>query len=56
MADPDGVGGGQIGPDLDSVAEITYTLANSAAEFKTPGELHHRHQVGHQPVSWRRVL
>jgi hypothetical protein len=36
MADPDGVGGGQIGPDLDSVAEITYTLANSAAEFKTP--------------------
>src|ERR1019366_3898615 len=35
MADPDGVGGGQIGPDLDSVAEVTYTLANSAAEFKS---------------------
>ena len=38
MADPDGVGGGQISPALDSIAEITYTLANSAAEFKTPVE------------------
>ncbi len=36
MADPVGVGGGQIGPDLDSVAEINYILANSPAEFKTP--------------------
>jgi hypothetical protein len=38
MADPDGVGGGQISPALDSIAEITYTLANSPAEFKTPVE------------------
>jgi len=36
MADPVGVGGGQIGPDIDAVAGITYTLANSPAEFKTP--------------------
>ena len=36
MADPDGVGGGQIAPDLDSVSEINYTLANAPAEFKTP--------------------
>ena len=36
MADPDGVGGGQIGPDLDSVAEINYILANAPAEFRSP--------------------
>ena len=36
MADPDGVGGGPIAPDLDSVAEISYILANAPAEFKSP--------------------
>ena len=36
MADPDGVGGGQIGPDLDGVAEINYILANAPAEFRSP--------------------
>jgi hypothetical protein len=36
MADPDGVGGGQIGPGLDAVAEINYVLANSPAEFRSP--------------------
>jgi hypothetical protein len=36
MADPDGVGGGPIAPDIDSVAEISYILANAPAEFKSP--------------------
>lgn len=36
MADPDGVGGGPIAPDLDSIAEISYILANAPAEFKSP--------------------
>jgi hypothetical protein len=36
MADPDGVGGGQISPDLDSIAEVNYILANAPAEFKSP--------------------
>ena len=36
MADPNGVGGGQISPDMDSIAEINYILANAPAEFKSP--------------------
>src|SRR3984893_16039238 len=36
MADRDGVGGGPIAPDIDSVAEISYILANAPAEFKSP--------------------
>jgi hypothetical protein len=36
MADPNGVGGGQISPDMDAIAEINYILANSPAEFKSP--------------------
>ncbi len=36
MADPDGVGGGPIAPDLDSIAEISYILSNAPAEFKSP--------------------
>ena len=36
MSDPTGVGGGQIAPDLDSVAQISYTLADAPAEFKSP--------------------
>jgi hypothetical protein len=36
MADPDGVGGGQISPDLDSIAEVNFILANAPAEFKSP--------------------
>jgi hypothetical protein len=36
MADPVGIGGGQIGPDIDAVAQISYILANSPAEFKSP--------------------
>ena len=35
MADPNGVGGGQISPDMDAIAEINYILANSPAEFKS---------------------
>jgi hypothetical protein len=36
MADPDGVGGGQISPDMDSIAEVNYILVDAPAEFKTP--------------------
>ncbi len=36
MADPDGVGGGQISPDIDSIAEINYILVDAPAEFKSP--------------------
>ena len=36
MSDPTGVGGGPIAPDLDSVAQISFILANSPAEFKSP--------------------
>ena len=36
MADPDGVGGGQISPDMDSIAEVNYILVNAPAEFKSP--------------------
>ena len=36
MADPNGVGGGQISPDMDAIAEINYILANAQAEFKSP--------------------
>lgn len=36
MADPTGVGGGPIAPDLESVAEINYILADAPAEFKSP--------------------
>ena len=36
MADPDGVGGGQISPDMDSIAEVNYILVDSPAEFKSP--------------------
>jgi hypothetical protein len=39
MADPDGVGGGQISPDIDTIAEINYTIVDSPAEFKGPGNL-----------------
>jgi hypothetical protein len=36
MADPNGVGGGQISPDMDAIAEVNYILANAPAEFKSP--------------------
>ncbi len=36
MADPVGVGGGQISPDMDSIAEVNYILVDSPAEFKSP--------------------
>ncbi|HLJ17218.1 MAG TPA: TonB-dependent receptor [Bryobacteraceae bacterium] len=36
MADPDGVGGGQISPDMDSIAEVNYILVDAPAEFKSP--------------------
>jgi hypothetical protein len=36
MADPNGVGGGQISPDMDAIAEVNYILADSPAEFKSP--------------------
>lgn len=36
MADPNGVGGGQISPDMDAIAEINYILADAPAEFKSP--------------------
>ena len=36
MADPDGVGGGPIAPDLDSIAEMSFILADAPAEFKSP--------------------
>lgn len=36
MADPDGVGGGQISPDMDSIAEVNYILVYAPAEFKSP--------------------
>ncbi len=39
MADPDGVGGGQISPDLDTIAEINYTIVDPQAEFKSPANL-----------------
>ena len=36
MADPNGVGGGQISPDMDAIAEVNYILADAPAEFKSP--------------------
>jgi len=36
MADPNGVGGGQISPAIDSIAEVNYILADAPAEFKSP--------------------
>jgi hypothetical protein len=36
MADPDGIGGGPIGPDIESLAELNYVLANASAEYKSP--------------------
>jgi hypothetical protein len=39
MADPDGVGGGQISPDIDSIAEINYILVDAPAEFKSPANI-----------------
>ena len=36
MSDPTGVGGGPIALDLDSVAQISFILANSPAKFKSP--------------------
>ncbi len=36
MGDPDGVGGGLIGPDVGSVAEFQYILADAPAEYKSP--------------------
>lgn len=36
MQDPDGSGGTFIAPDIESVAEINYNLADSPAEFHSP--------------------
>lgn len=36
MSDPVGVGGGQISPDMDSIAEVNYILVDAPAEFKSP--------------------
>jgi hypothetical protein len=36
MADPDGIGGGPIGPDVASVAEFNFILADAPAEYKSP--------------------
>ncbi|MGH9469517.1 MAG: carboxypeptidase regulatory-like domain-containing protein, partial [Terriglobia bacterium] len=36
MADPDGIGGGQIQPDIESVAEITYITGTPSAEYQSP--------------------
>ncbi len=36
MADPDGVGGGPVQPGFEALQEVTYSLADSPAEFARP--------------------
>ena len=56
MADPKGVGGGQISPDMDAMAEMNYILANSPAEFKSPANFTIVSKSGTQSVSRQRLL